>query len=342
MATLSFPTLPEGFTDIPLSRSIRKLFKIDGALAADDSVIEAATTLRYYAAAPDYGWRSKVLSVEITGSFTYSSLATVDGTMTGITIRLDGTELLTLTDLSVDAATAWVSMTGSSTPLAVVLSGDDTITGTAGFDSLSGHAGNDVIDALDGGSSLSGGGGNDRLIGGAGYDYIRGGAGRDRITGGDDTDSLEGGAGRDVIRGQGGRDNIRGDTGSDLLIGGRGADTINGGLGDDVLSGGAGNDRLFGDKGDDSLSGGLGEDHFIFSRFGVGTRSGNDIITDFEAGDVIGLGRIENEADVIVTQVGDDVAITHADPEVDNQIMVLGATAAEVEAAIATTSLIYY
>jgi|GEM_PF-3188250 len=342
MATLSFPSLPADFPDIPFGQNTKKLFKVDGPLSADDSLIEAAATLLYYAGPPDYARETVVLSVEIAGSFTYGPLATVSGTVTGITISLDGADVVTLTDVTADASAVWVAMMGSSTPLATLLSGDDTITGTAGFDILSGYDGNDVINALDGGSTLSGMAGNDRLFGGDGFDFIKGGDGRDRIVGGGKGDSLFGGDNRDVIRGQGGRDYIKGNNGNDQLIGGNGDDTIYGGNDDDTISGGAGNDAIYGGKGDDSLGGGLGDDEFLFSRFGVTGKSGSDIITDFEVTDKIYLGRVSDAADVIVTQIGSDVSIAMADAAIDSLITVLGATAAEVEAAISTSSWLYY
>ncbi|WP_165978791.1 calcium-binding protein [Antarcticimicrobium luteum] len=342
MATLSFSPLPDDFPTLPLGSNLQKLFRVDGPLTADDSLIEAATTFRYYSGPPDYETRTSILSVEIAGSFTYGPLATVAGTVTGVTIGLGDTELVTLRDISADAAATWVAMMGSKSPLAVLLSGDDTITGTAGYDTLSGYAGDDVIHGMGGNNTLSGGAGKDRLFGGDGYDFIRGGAGRDRIVGGDRGDSLQGGGQRDVIRGQGGRDYINGDNGNDLLLGGRGNDTIYGGRGSDTLSGGGGNDRLLGDGGDDSLSGGAGEDAFVFARFGVSGKSGSDTITDFEATDTIRLGRIEDASGVIVAQDGANVTIAMADPEVDSLITVLDATAAEVEAAISTSSWVYY
>lgn len=345
MTTLSFHPLPEDFPYLPLSSNLGSLFKLDGPLSADDSLIEAATTLRYSSGAPNYEPRTSFLTVDITGSFTYGPLATVAGTVTEITVRLDDTDLVSLTDLSTeagDAAAIWVALMGGKTPLAPALSGDDTLTGTDEYDILAGHAGNDVIRAFDGGSSLSGGAGHDRLFGGDGFDYIRGGAGRDRITAGNDGDTLYGGTGNDVIRGEAGRDYIDGESGKDLLFGGRGNDFIYGGRGNDALSGGAGNDQLSGQAGDDTLSGGLGEDVFEFHRFGVSGKTGSDTITDFETTDAIHLGRIDDGTEVNVTQVGDDVTIAVADPEIDSLITVLDATAAEVEAAISTSPWYYF
>ncbi len=110
------------------------------------------------------------------------------------------------------------------------LDANDTFTGSAGSDWLSGGVGNDVLSGL------------------AGNDYLVGGAGNDALDGGDGDDDLYGGAGNDTLSGG---------AGVDYLLGGAGDDTLNGGAGNDVLSGGAGNDRL---------NGGLGNDIYHFNR----------------------------------------------------------------------------
>ena len=60
------------------------------------------------------------------------------------------------------------------------------------------------------------------------------------------------------------------------------ANSLTGGKGKDILSGGAGNDSLWGGKGNDTLTGGAGDDTFIFQAGG-----GKDVITDYEAGDML-------------------------------------------------------
>jgi Ca2+-binding RTX toxin-like protein len=67
------------------------------------------------------------------------------------------------------------------------------------------------------------------------------------------------------IDGLGGDDLLQGRVGKDTLQGGDGADTLMGGAGNDLLAGGAGNDL------------------FDFS-----SGSGQDLITDFVAGDAVG------------------------------------------------------
>lgn len=106
-------------------------------------------------------------------------------------------------------------------------------------------------------------------------------------TGTNGADTLRGGDGDDWLSGRKGNDKLVGQAGNDELRGGRGDDLLRGGDGDDVLRGGRGRDVLRGGLGNDELHGGEGDDRFAFLR----TASGHKIITDFEAGDAIGLGR---------------------------------------------------
>jgi Ca2+-binding RTX toxin-like protein len=89
--------------------------------------------------------------------------------------------------------------------------GNDTLTGTAGNDSLNGGNGND---------SLIGNAGNDTLIGGNGTDFLLGSAGNDLLNGDNGSDTLRGGLGNDTLTGG---------NGSDIFVfaSGEGIDTIN-------------------------------------------------------------------------------------------------------------------
>lgn len=164
----------------------------------------------------------------------------------------------------------------------------DTVTGTAGDDSLDGTANADVIDATQGGNdtinitqggvdTVTAGSGNDSIIGGsgAGDRLISAGAGNDTVQLGVGNDTVYGGAGNDVISASVGNDLVYGEDGNDTLAGfGTGNNTLYGGIGNDVVIGFNGNDVLNGDDGNDTITGG----------------NGNDLIYGGAGNDVIGVG----------------------------------------------------
>lgn len=99
-------------------------------------------------------------------------------------------------------------------------------------------------------------------------------------------------------------------------------DRINGLAGADKLTGAVGTDTLDGGAGNDTLSGGVGVDRFVFSG-----AFGKDVVTDFEAKDVIQLGASQfvDFAGVLAksAQVGADVVITL---DASNSITLQGVT----------------
>lgn len=121
--------------------------------------------------------------------------------------------------------------------------------------------------------------------------------------------TLTGGAGNDLLFGAqnvgGGAGNtLDGGAGNDFLLGGNGNDSLTGGTGDDVLVGGMGND---------TLTGGAGNDVFVF---GGGGADGNNVITDFSAGDRIRIGGLSPHLDYSYEQVmsggpGSNPAVWH-------------------------------
>ena len=92
--------------------------------------------------------------------------------------------------------------------------------------------------------TMVGRGGNDSLYSARGNDTLDGGAGDDLLVGRGGNDTLLGGAGKDDLRGGGGTDTLRGNGGDDVLDGGSGDDTLVGGQGNDELTGGAGTDTF--------------------------------------------------------------------------------------------------
>jgi Ca2+-binding RTX toxin-like protein len=198
-----------------------------------------------------------------------------------------------------------------------------------------GNASNNTIAGIDGAGSVHdtifGYAGNDWLFGYAGNDQLFGGAGYDQLIGGDGSDTAnysldpaavtvnlttgsatDGDAYTDTLTtienavGSAYNDTLTGSSDVNELRGGNGNDTINGEAGDDSLYGDAGNDLLAGNEDDDTLFGGGGDDEYAYSA-----GDGEDTITD-DSGtdDFIRLGPSIVLADIILTQVGDDLEIT--------------------------------
>jgi Ca2+-binding RTX toxin-like protein len=161
--------------------------------------------------------------------------------------------------------------------------GDDSVTGGALSDVLSGTAGDDWLFGGDGDDSffsgighmhLFGGGGSDRFFVDDGNIVVDGGQGTDELdltlTGQDigvtfslaDTGQVQTlGNGTSIVNmeflrfeGGSGANNVTGGDLDDVMQGGLGRDVLRGGGGDDDLSGGFSSDRLFGDGGNDVLT----------------------------------------------------------------------------------------
>ncbi|CCI09447.1 beta strand repeat-containing protein [Microcystis aeruginosa] len=178
-------------------------------------------------------------------------------------------------------------------------SGNDTISGNAGFDEIYGEDGNDV---------LNGGADNDQLYGGSGNDSLNGDAGDDYFTNEDGNDTINGGSGIDryeadysyassgltmtynTATGSGtitvgtetdtftSIENFNGFKGTeynDVIFSGTENEYYEGGLkgggGNDTISGNAGDDRIYGEDGNDVLNGGVGNDQLYGGN-------GNDLL----------------------------------------------------------------
>ena len=164
---------------------------------------------------------------------------------------------------------------------------NDTITGNADANILSGMGGDDLIYGGGGNDTLYGGDGNDTLFGGDGNDVLYGGAGANIMDGGAGSDTYyvdgldqindTGTTGFDrayIMNPNGIYLNVGGWTGVNQIVGGSGNDTIDatsatavqsilGGEGDDHIIGGSRSDTLFGGDGDDVLEGGAGNDRLV-------------------------------------------------------------------------------
>lgn len=147
----------------------------------------------------------------------------------------------------------------------------------------SGTASGEGTDTLSNFENAIGGSGNDTITGTGGANTLFGGDGADSLNGGNGSDTLFGGLGDDTLNGGGGADtvsyasvatgmsiNLTANTatgeGNDTFLsienatGGSGNDTITGNTGNNVLTGGAGNDTLSGGAGNDTLDGGADTD----------------------------------------------------------------------------------
>jgi len=81
-----------------------------------------------------------------------------------------------------------------------------------------------------------------------------------------------------------------GDTASgNINININGSTTLQGTAANDAIGGGTGNETIIGGAGNDTMSGAGGDDHFVLDGHSSGgvSLSGHDIISDFNAGDLI-------------------------------------------------------
>jgi len=111
---------------------------------------------------------------------------------------------------------------------------------------------------------------------------------------------------------------VRGVADAPTRNGTAGADTMNGTALEDVLNGQGGADRLVGNLGADTLNGGLGNDTVVggdgADRFVFSGAFGTDVVSDFQANDVIQLDAAQfasfGAVQAAASQVGADVVIT--------------------------------
>jgi len=178
---------------------------------------------------------------------------------------------------------------GSSAPVST-----NTLTGTAGADSLTGTA--DVANHIRGWAS------NDYIVGGNQFNDINGNKGDDTIVGKSAVgDWLLGGQGNDQIDATAstGHNILHGNLGNDTLSAGAGGDTLRGGQGDDVIHAGTGDDWISGDLGNNTIYGGQGSDIFHAG-------AGHDTINGWHAGDHVA---VDAGVTYTVTQVNADVHV---------------------------------
>lgn len=178
-------------------------------------------------------------------------------------------------------------------------SGNDTITGSIGSDTIYGYAqgtdpelesGDDVLSGGNGRDTIYGGGGNDTLYGGNLNDSLFGGSGDDHLYGDGDNDYLDGGEGDDTFW-------IGGNsTGIDTFVGGNGADTV----------------MLFADlvRSELILDAGAGIEVLDLAGFSLAGNTGSNRF------DLSGVTSVVNAPGVIELENGNDVFIGHAGKDV--------------------------
>jgi Ca2+-binding RTX toxin-like protein len=255
-------------------------------------------------------------------SGTAVTIADNAGSLAGSVATLTPTDWTNVTSFTVSytGASAWrvgldnikYTVVAPATPTA----GDDTLSGTAGADTVDLLAGNDSYSGLAGADTITGGTGHDTILGGDGADVIRGDDGNDQISGDADADLISGDAGNDTISGGAGADTLSGGTGNDVLSGGDDADLLYGGDGNDALSGGAGTDVIYGNAGADTLIGGASDDT-LYGGAGADIMSGGastDLLVGGAGNDTYTGSAGELNGDTISgLEAGDKIVITGTD-----------------------------
>lgn len=164
--------------------------------------------------------------------------------------------------------------------------GNDTMSGNANANTLTGKKGNDTYTVNHTGDKVV------ELAGAAeGEDTVNSSIASYELTANVEHLTLLGSA----IAGIGNDSNntITGNVLNNTLTGGGGSDRLKGMAGADIIDGGVGNDTIEGGLGSDVLAGGEGADTFMFDLFADGNID-NDIISDFisSQGDIINLSAI--------------------------------------------------
>ena len=159
--------------------------------------------------------------------------------------------------------------------------------------------------------------GDDSIWGGSGSDSLHGLGGDDRLYGGSGADTMTGGDGADRLFGELGNDWMQGGDGDDQLVGGVGLDVLFGAVGDDELHGGDGDDWLAGGPGTDDLNGGIGNDRYeylagdgwdLIREMTAAPDAANQIY--FNSGDyAVSYQWLRSGADLVIQNLEDDAGI---------------------------------
>jgi Ca2+-binding RTX toxin-like protein len=232
-------------------------------------------------------------AVVLHGDLSYGPRMALSGSVTSLTLFIEGVEVATVSDFNVDAGAfqPFIAYGSEMEITFAVLAGNDRLLGTRGTQHLWGFTGDDYLD---------GGAGVDVMYGGAGNDTYRVDNVNDEVEerdpweigdlGGKDkviaTVNYQIPSGVETLVLAGTARNATGDDGNDILQGNELANVLVGREGNDRLRGGEGDDILVGGHGADVLVGGAGADRF---HFDFGYESGapglRDVIVDFARGE---------------------------------------------------------
>jgi Ca2+-binding RTX toxin-like protein len=114
-------------------------------------------------------------TITLTGTFNATGDFSISGKINEVSLAQGGNQVFKIAGLDLDAATLANlvdNVTDSSQAFAYMLSGNDTIKGTASADELFGYGGNDIFQAGAGDDVILAGPGNDSIDGGAGLDLV--------------------------------------------------------------------------------------------------------------------------------------------------------------------------
>ncbi len=273
-------------------------------------------TVNEYAAVETVVGTLGVVDTDIT-TYTYSLLDSAGGRfkIVGNTVRVNNSVLLDADQQSLWNITVRVTEGGLSIDQVLSIHIDDltgeTMTGSAGADTLVAGAGNDSFNGSGGNDLLETGTGNDTLNGGAGVDTMKGGGGDDLYFVDDPLDVIE-----EPIS-FGGTDSVQSSvsyelayTLENLTLTGSANISATGNSSNNTLTGNSGANLISGLLGSDTMAGQLGNDTYVVDNV-------NDVVIE-----LAGQG-----TDTVETSVNYTLTTTSPAPARDVENLVLTGTA---------------
>jgi serralysin len=127
-------------------------------------------------------------------------------------------------------------------------------------------------------------------------------------------DVLSGSGGADILVGLGGNDRLQGQAGNDVLLGGKGDDDLNGGSGLDILVGGLGTDRLNSGSGEDILIAGYTSYDTVLLAPGMEGLTDQIDLTAWSAIQAIWVGSGSVRERITAINSGDEFRLRASDP----------------------------